>query len=770
MKAIWPDSFVEDANLTVNVSLLRKALGEMEEGGPYIETVPRKGYRFKSIVRTIEAEPLGVVTPAPLILEPSDRGSAKARRPEQGREIKSGFQRADSGGERSLGASTVAQRAAMSDVISLPEPGREVRPEPTQERSLTKSDVPEHWTALQGGQEARIADSVAVPAARPKFWWLLASACLVVAGVAAGLFLRRRPQPVAQLTERRLTSFAPEMAVSAAAISTGGKFIAYSNPSGIFVQVIATGDTQTLVLPSPRFQVSSISWFPDSARLLIGGSSPGDATLSLWVVPVIGTGRPVELGPYPPGVVSPDGSEIAWVNSRGAAPEVQLMSSTGGAIRTLVKGAIDEVFGGLSWTPTGRRLFFTRYSWNPQFRGNSGSIDCYNLRSGKTTTVLSGHDFGGDVVGLPDGRLVYSKILGANPSANGSEIMSVHTSRRTSRASGSPRLIANWDAPVTGFTANESGTRLIFRDSVVQDSVYVAEVDRGGEGLIDIRRLSFGVGREDFPRAWTPDGRAVFLDSNRTGNWEIFKQDFDAASDQLFVQSPDDQFGPSVSPDGGSLLYLERARDWHEPQPVSIMCVPISGGVPQLVLKASEFSDWGLRFECPRGAGLPCVLAQRQGNEIVFRTFDPVRGFQNDSRELARTHYGARFRLDWCLAPNALDLAWIRMNPTDNRIQVAPLARDTSGLVARGKEHTVTLSGGGYLHAIAWVPDGKGWYIVRQWPESWALYYANAKGKTFPLITVPSTFPSDVFPSPDGRRLAFSEQSSTSNVWLLTNF
>ncbi|HTV54520.1 MAG TPA: winged helix-turn-helix domain-containing protein, partial [Terriglobia bacterium] len=172
MKAIWPDSFVEDANLTVNVSLLRKALGEMEEGGPYIETVPRKGYRFKSIVRTIEAEPLGVVTPAPLILEPSDRGSAKARRPEQGREIKSGFQRADSGGERSLGASTVAQRAAMSDVISLPEPGREVRPEPTQERSLTKSDVPEHWTALQGGQEARIADSVAVPAARPKFWWL----------------------------------------------------------------------------------------------------------------------------------------------------------------------------------------------------------------------------------------------------------------------------------------------------------------------------------------------------------------------------------------------------------------------------------------------------------------------------------------------------------------------------------------------------------------------------------------------------------------------
>ena len=46
MKAIWPDTFVEEANLTVNVSALRKALGEGESERPYIETVPRRGYRF----------------------------------------------------------------------------------------------------------------------------------------------------------------------------------------------------------------------------------------------------------------------------------------------------------------------------------------------------------------------------------------------------------------------------------------------------------------------------------------------------------------------------------------------------------------------------------------------------------------------------------------------------------------------------------------------------------------------------------------------------
>jgi DNA-binding winged helix-turn-helix (wHTH) protein/TolB-like protein len=46
MRKVWPDSFVEEANLTVNISALRRQLGESPNGHRYIETVPRKGYRF----------------------------------------------------------------------------------------------------------------------------------------------------------------------------------------------------------------------------------------------------------------------------------------------------------------------------------------------------------------------------------------------------------------------------------------------------------------------------------------------------------------------------------------------------------------------------------------------------------------------------------------------------------------------------------------------------------------------------------------------------
>jgi DNA-binding winged helix-turn-helix (wHTH) protein/TolB-like protein/Flp pilus assembly protein TadD len=53
MKKVWPDSFVEEGNLTQNISLLRKALGEGQNGHQYIETVARRGYRFVASVREV---------------------------------------------------------------------------------------------------------------------------------------------------------------------------------------------------------------------------------------------------------------------------------------------------------------------------------------------------------------------------------------------------------------------------------------------------------------------------------------------------------------------------------------------------------------------------------------------------------------------------------------------------------------------------------------------------------------------------------------------
>src|SRR5262252_4484377 len=56
LKKVWPDTFVEEANLASNISQLRKALGDGENGHRYIETAPKRGYRFVADVKKLEKE------------------------------------------------------------------------------------------------------------------------------------------------------------------------------------------------------------------------------------------------------------------------------------------------------------------------------------------------------------------------------------------------------------------------------------------------------------------------------------------------------------------------------------------------------------------------------------------------------------------------------------------------------------------------------------------------------------------------------------------
>lgn len=59
MKEIWPDAIVEENNITVSMSILRKTLGEDRFSRQFIETVPRQGYRFIAEVTEVVPERTG---------------------------------------------------------------------------------------------------------------------------------------------------------------------------------------------------------------------------------------------------------------------------------------------------------------------------------------------------------------------------------------------------------------------------------------------------------------------------------------------------------------------------------------------------------------------------------------------------------------------------------------------------------------------------------------------------------------------------------------
>jgi TolB-like protein/DNA-binding winged helix-turn-helix (wHTH) protein/Flp pilus assembly protein TadD len=77
MSRIWPNTFVEEATLAQNIFTLRKVLGDSPEDHQYIETVPRRGYRFVAALRFVSSERASA---AEVISAQESPGAARTRR------------------------------------------------------------------------------------------------------------------------------------------------------------------------------------------------------------------------------------------------------------------------------------------------------------------------------------------------------------------------------------------------------------------------------------------------------------------------------------------------------------------------------------------------------------------------------------------------------------------------------------------------------------------------------------------------------------------
>jgi DNA-binding winged helix-turn-helix (wHTH) protein/TolB-like protein len=80
MKTLWPDSFVEESNLTQQVSMIRRALGDSPADPRFIVTVPGRGYRFSAEVKSWEDEKQRLSLPASasqLVSESASRNGQK---------------------------------------------------------------------------------------------------------------------------------------------------------------------------------------------------------------------------------------------------------------------------------------------------------------------------------------------------------------------------------------------------------------------------------------------------------------------------------------------------------------------------------------------------------------------------------------------------------------------------------------------------------------------------------------------------------------------
>jgi eukaryotic-like serine/threonine-protein kinase len=291
-----------------------------------------------------------------------------------------------------------------------------------------------------------------------------------------------------------------------------------------------------------------------------------------------------------------------------------------------------------------------------------------------------------------------------------------------------------------------------------QSDVYIGDLTRGGTHLKALpRRLTLSE-RNDWPVAWTSDGKSVFFTSDRSGKWGIYKQALEQDSAEAFVTTPQEAVWPQPSPDDAWIIYeSDKPGDAGTSLAEEVRRVPMSGGPSQLVLTAH---GGFVLHKCGRFPASLCLVAERTQDrkQLVFTAFDPLKG---RGQELTRIATDPRFQYYWDLSPNGTEIA-VAFPAGENRIRLLRLTG--------GAPRDLIIKGWFGFDRPFWSPDGKGFYVSSSSPRGVTLLHIDLKGSVNPLWEQKGSFLTRGVPSPDGRHLAIMGWTIDSNVWMLENF
>jgi len=549
MAALWPDTFVEEANLSFQISALRKTLGE--DGGRWIETVPKYGYRFTADVR-------GAAPAADLSAEPSGAND-EARSVPQDRST------------RKLLLAGAIGTAAVLAVVSFLTRSRDSYTAAV--RTSPALAVP--LTSYPGSEQV---PSLSPDGSHVAFSWdgpTLDNDDIYIKLVGPG-------QPV-RLTTNPASDDLP-------AWSPDGRFIAFLRFTSAALDVAdlivipALGGAEKAIarvylFPMPRRAklLSNLSWTPDGKWLAFGGSLSPNGSHGIWLLSADGTERRrltdaqsgllAEISPS----FSPDGRHLAFLRERTTGrPTMFLLPMTSDLTPNGTPSQLtSDDYGvvGLAWTPDGRDLVFSS-------SGHLGLSRTARISATSHSSKTSNPDFlpfGEQAAAISisrTGRLVYSAQF---------RDTSLYELALTTTST-NPVALSAFSSTFDEHTPDYSpdGNRLAFASTRTgAEEIWIA--NRDGSNPVQMTSMN---GPLCANPEWSPDGRTILFNSRQAGSADLYLLQPDTGKLTRLTNDPADELEARWSHDGRWVYFGSNKTGRYE-----VWRMPAGGGAPTQITR-----------------------------------------------------------------------------------------------------------------------------------------------------------------------------------------
>jgi Tol biopolymer transport system component/DNA-binding winged helix-turn-helix (wHTH) protein len=617
LKRVWAGSYVEEKNLADNISLLRKVLGDDPKSPSFIETVPRRGYRFVATVREITDESIELVenTRAHIVIEEE-----------------------------------------MSDA------------------PVATSGILETSPAA-----AVIISARANWLRRHPLWLLLPILGLVLIGGAValnalrGTTQRDQSRAVATARDMTVTRVTNSGKMLCSTISPDGKLIAYaqnytSGTGSLYVRQTTSNHEIQLLEPGERI-FGATAFSPDSSQIYYVVYDKQDPEGALYRVPALGGPATRLLGNFGAMfTLSTDGRSVTFFRKDKNQKQESLIvaSLDGGEEHVLLTRPDSENYFDVSpaWSPDGKTIAFGVVTMAQPGLDQSVSIQGVDIPSGETRPLTSERWASlGKMNWMPDGLgLVF---VGRRQNL-GQQVYYLSYPQGEARhitndlrgfgnyglgvtADGRMLVAESWESSAQLWTVGADGdvSRAAQLTTGNNDGgngvaalpdgriVYVAR-DGGKEDLwtinadsSDARPLTADSFRQKEVAA-SPDGSRLVFASDQAGGSHIFRADADGTNPRQLTFGDVRDGTPDFSPDGRWVVYASTVDD-----STTIWKIAAEGGTP---IRLTDYQCLAPNFS-PDGKLISCIIPAesrvRKGGVAVIpteggepiKTFDIVQGW-----------------------------------------------------------------------------------------------------------------------------------------------